>query len=122
MSAVKVNEYTSANFRKGQSRILAERTQMLLSISRKAQERTLTLQETNDLYAEFNKTYEQHDRVIKAGGGNEQLDSITVGADGVDESWALKLLKESEQEESTSMNTPQFLKNKRRMELEKCDA
>mgnify|MGYP000580122992 CR=1 FL=1 len=119
MSAVKVNEYTPVNFRKGQARILAERTQMLLSISRKAQERTLTLQETNDLYAEFNKTYEQHDRVIKARGGFEQHDSITVGADGVDESWALKLLKESEKEDNTSIHTS---KNTRYRARELCDA
>ena len=63
--------------------VLAQRSHILETASRKAQERTLTLQETTDLYAEFNRTYEKNfkNRIKKE-----------------DESWALKLLKDCEEE------------------------
>jgi ribosomal protein L7/L12 len=128
MSVVKLNEYASTTYRSEQSRILAERTQALINISKKAREESLTLQETNDLYAEFNKTYDLSTNAIVASKKIEsdtkpksltnvdQAVSVikkvsvikaveqlkTVGLDGVDESWAIKLLKESELEESVS--------------------
>ena len=107
MSVVKLNEYTSTSDRTEQSKMLAERTQMLINISKKAREESLTLQETNDLYAEFNKTYDLSSNTIA---GSTNIENVTkkaeplktVGLDGVDESWAIKLLKESELEECMS--------------------
>ena len=114
MSAAKLNEYASTTHRNEQSRILAERTQALINISKKAREESLTLQETNDLYAEFNKTYDLSNNAIvrpkKNADVTKTVSSIktaeplkAVGLDGVDESWAIKLLKESELEEGGSI-------------------
>jgi len=146
MSVVKLNEYKPASYRNEQSKMLAERTQMLINISKKAREESLTLQETNDLYAEFNKTY---DLSNTSSVGFKKIESVTkaeesihlartasalkaasdmiaagviktaeplktVGLDGVDESWAIKLLKESELEERCS-NVLSNQSNKRRM-------
>jgi len=83
MSAAKLSEHIPVNHSNSQSKILAERTKILSIVSRKAQEKTLTLQETNDLFAKFNETYNAKDK------SNED----------VDESWAITLLKECEQEE-----------------------
>ena len=128
MSVVKLNEYTPTSYRNEQSKMLAERTQVLINISKKAREESLTLQETNDLYAEFNKTYDLSNNAgfkskisvevvkveepvssTKTLSPTNTLSAIkkteplnTVGLDGVDESWALKLLKESELEEGKS--------------------
>jgi len=128
MSVVKLNEYTSTNDRNEQSKIRAERTKMLINISKKAREESLTLQETNDLYAEFNKTYDLSNNaafkskinasVIKVEEPASSINTLnpanmirtiktteplnTIGLDGVDESWAIKLLKESELEEGES--------------------
>ncbi|MFT7185569.1 MAG: hypothetical protein ACI84K_000949 [Pseudohongiellaceae bacterium] len=135
MSVVKqLNESASTSYRNEQSRMLAERTQMLINISKKAREESLTLQETNDLYAEFNKAYDLSDNAIVGAKKNDNVskadESIhltrtanalkaasemisasvtktaeplkTVGLDGVDESWAIKLLKESELDEGGS--------------------
>jgi hypothetical protein len=139
MSAVNFNDFKPASYRNEQSRILAERTQMLINISKKAREESLTLQETNDLYAEFNKAYDLSNipnagpqkveskiesKIESADSSEELIHSTrtekalkaasemiaagvikiaeplkTVGLDGVDESWAIKLLKECELDE-----------------------
>jgi|GEM_PF-5482800 len=110
MSVVKLNEYTSTSDRTEQSKMLAERTQMLINISKKAREESLTLQETNDLYAEFNKAYDlsfnateaptKFENTVKKEISIKKAEPLkTVGLDGVDESWAIKLLRESELEE-----------------------
>jgi len=82
MSVVKMNEYTALKRHKDQTSLLAKRAEIL----RKAQEKTLTIQETNDLFAQFNSTY-------------ESVSEPTLGTDGIDESWAVKLMKECEQED-----------------------
>lgn len=154
MSVVKqFNESIPTTYRNEQSRMLAERTQMLIDISKKAREESLTLQETNDLYAEFNKAYDLSNNtvssvenrpvevkaeIVKAQTAKveeaislkklteqtlaettrmlarsvntlKESQSIkvaeplnTVGLDGVDESWAIQLLKESELDDGIS--------------------
>ena len=119
MSAAKLNEYPATSHRNEQSKQLAERTQMLIDIAEKAKSGSLTLQETNDLYAEFNQTYnlatikpQKIKPVIKV--VSEPVKTLnpealiptieplsSIGSDGVDESWAIKLLKESELEEGS---------------------
>lgn len=64
--------------------VFAERTRILETVARKAQEKTLTLEETTDLYARFNRTYES----------NYQSKKLPQE----DESWALQLLEECVQE------------------------
>ena len=86
MSVIKINEYTSIKRHNNQSSLLAKRAEIL----RKAQDQTLTIQETNDLFAQFNSTYELRSEP-------------TLGTDGVDESWAVKLIKECEQEDGQSI-------------------
>ena len=84
MSAALLEEYNLDSYIKDENHeVLAQRSQILETASRKAQERTLTLQETTDLYAKFNRTYES---TFKSRTQKE------------DESWALKLLKECEEE------------------------
>lgn len=98
MSAATLDEYTSAkdkytsvkpqpaNLNKAYSNdtVHAERARILETVARKAQEKTLTLQETTDLYARFNQTYESTYR--------------KKNVPQEDESWALKLLEECAQE------------------------
>ena len=148
MSVVKLNEYTSTSYRNEQSRMLAERTQMLINISKKARDESLTLQETNDLYAEFNKTYDLSTNAVvrstKAGDVTPTEDTTnltktvnvikkvsviktaeplkTVGLDGVDESWAIKLLKESELEEGSSTVRANQSSNRVMIEPVLCEA
>jgi len=86
MSVVKINQYTSQKRHNDQASLLAKRAEIL----RKAQEQTLTIQETNDLFAQFNSTY-------------ESVSEPTLGTDGIDESWAVKLMKECEQEDGHSI-------------------
>lgn len=88
MSATTLDEYTSVKATYGKKipnhkqAVLAERQHILETVSRKTQDKTLTLKETTDLYAKFNRTYEA------------QYRSKTNLLD--DESWALKLLAECE--------------------------
>ena len=91
MSAVQVNEYSSFKHY-GQTGSQAERAKILNTVSRKAKDKTLTLQETNDLFAKFNNTYS-----LRA--GEEARVDVAISDDGVDESWAVKLMKECEQED-----------------------
>lgn len=93
MSVVHLEEYKSAKKINARRDVLQERTQILETVSRKAQEKTLTLQETTDLYAKFNRTYEQN-----YGAKVKHND---------DESWALKLIQESENDapRNTSFET-----------------
>jgi len=129
MSAIKVNEQSSFEHHNDQARILAERTQILHTVSRKAQEKTLTLQETNDLFAQFNNTYDLNRRVTdvqrrSAVSQKRASDSHvipSVAEDGVDESWAIKLLKECEQEDTTSA-IKQQMKSKNIWESELTEA
>lgn len=81
MAVVLLDEYKSAKSKDTRQEVLEERTRILETVSRKAQARTLTLQETTDLYAKFNSTYESTYRRSKK---------------KEDESWALKLLQECE--------------------------
>ena len=98
MSAATLDEYTSVNAESSSVKshsisskahdskhgVLAERARILETVARKAQEKTLTLEETTDLYARFNRTYE-------SGYQSRKLPQE-------DESWALKLLEECSQE------------------------
>lgn len=98
MSAATLDEYTSAKEKYSAGKlqpansnqtistdtVFAERARILETVARKAQEKTLTLQETTDLYARFNQTYER--TYLKKAVPQE------------DESWALKLLEECAQE------------------------
>jgi len=98
MSAATLDEYTSVNAESSsvnsrsislkahdsKHNVLAERARILETAARKAQEKTLTLEETTDLYARFNRTYE-------SGYQSKKLPQE-------DESWALKLLEECTQE------------------------
>ncbi len=92
MSVVMLDEYKSAKSKSTRLEVLEERSKILEIASRKAQERTLTLQETTDLFAQFNSTYEPS---YKRSNTKE------------DESWALKLIQESVDESlgSTSLET-----------------
>ena len=84
MSAALLDEYNVDNLIEDEKQeVLAQRSHILETASRKAQNRTLTLQETTDLYAKFNRTYES---------------SVTRALHKEDESWALKLLKDCEEE------------------------
>ncbi len=133
------SEYPTSSYRNEQSRKLAERTQMLIDIANKAREESLTLQETNDLYAEFNKTYELSNNTTLVAQKHLEasledpeivLDSSvniksthrtsttveplkTIGLDGVDESWAIKLLNESElcDKKQTNIQAPTAYKS-----------
>jgi hypothetical protein len=74
-----LEEYKLTKSRNDRLEVLEERAQILEIASRKAQERTLTLKETTDLYAKFNSTYES---TYKRSNSKD------------DESWALKLIQE----------------------------
>ena len=85
MSAALLDEYNVVDnlIEDEKQEVLAQRSHILETASRKAQNRTLTLQETTDLYAKFNRTYES---------------SVKRALHKEDESWALKLLKDCEEE------------------------
>jgi hypothetical protein len=98
MSAATLDQYTSVKNNnaalkdnntvvKSNKTVLAERAEILETVARKAQEKTLTLQETTDLYARFNQTYEA--------GYQHKIQHQE------DESWALKLLEECARESET---------------------
>jgi len=90
MNATKVKQYTRKTNRDARSGVEAERARILKTVSQKANDKTLTLQETNDLFAKFNSTYDpQH--------------ISCLGTDGVDESWAVKLMRDSEEDEIISV-------------------
>ena len=84
MSAATLNDYSTQERNTESQQVQAERTRILNMVSRKAQEQTLTLEETTALYEKFNRTYSAYR-------SNEPQ--------SVDESWALELLQECEQEE-----------------------
>lgn len=92
MSAARLEEYISDNFSDSQSEIREERTRILEMASQKAKEKTLTLKETTDLYEKFNHTFDENFKSAK----RAQKD---------DESWALKLLEEAEEEHNHSLET-----------------
>ena len=84
MSAAVLEEYNLDTLIEDEKQeVLAQRSHILETASRKAQEKTLTLKETTDLYAKFNHTYEN---------------TLKRSLDKDDESWALKLLRECEEE------------------------
>lgn len=85
MSAARIDEFSSINLTDDKREIFEERSRILEMVSQKAKEKTLTLQETTDLYAKFNSTFDPSFHANKR-------------ARKDDESWALKLLEESEQE------------------------
>lgn len=86
MSVVLLDEYKSSKTKNDQQELLAERARILKMVSEKKQERSLTLKETTELYAQFNNTYEaNYSSKVK---NNE------------DESWALKLLQDCEEDAS----------------------
>jgi hypothetical protein len=85
MSVAALEQRTYRNTQDNKQNILAERTRILETVARKSQEKTLTLKETTDLYAKFNLTYEASNNALV-----------------VDESWALELLQESEEEDIRS--------------------
>src|SRR5690606_7810040 len=82
MSVVLLEEYKLTKSKSEKREVLEERARILETVSRKAKEKTLTLQETTDLYAKFNSTYEK-----SYGSQVKRKD---------DESWALKLIQECE--------------------------
>ncbi len=84
MSVVLLDEYKSSKTINNQQEVVEERARILSMVSQKAQEKTLTLQETTDLYAQFNSTY---DSAYTSKLKHQE-----------DESWALKLLQECEDE------------------------
>jgi len=86
MTAVKVKKVTPKTYRDARSGVQAERANILKTVSQKAIDKTLTLQETNDLFAKFNSTYDPHH-------------ISCLGNDGVDESWAVKLMRECEEDD-----------------------
>lgn len=85
MSVVALEQHSYRKTQDNKQTILAERTRILETVARKSQEKTLTLKETTDLYAKFNLTYEASNNSLV-----------------VDESWALELLQESEEEDIRS--------------------
>ncbi|MFV1873436.1 MAG: hypothetical protein ACMZ64_08965 [Oleiphilus sp.] len=91
MSAAQVDEFSSINDTEKHNEIIEERSRILDTVSRKAQNKTLTLQETTDLYAKFNSTFE-----------SGFLAKKRLRPD--DESWALKLLEEAEKESDDSVS------------------
>tara|TARA_R110002167_G_scaffold365609_2_gene590788 strand:- start:1303 stop:1872 length:570 start_codon:yes stop_codon:yes gene_type:complete len=84
MPTVLLEDYKPVKTTNDRQKVLKERAQILETVARKAQEKTLTLQETTDLYAKFNSTYERN------------YASQVKRSD--DESWALKLIKECEED------------------------
>lgn len=95
-----ISERTNLEEKSG---ILAERAKILATVSQKAQDQTLTLQETNDLFEQFNNTYDA--KYISC-----------IANDGVDESWAVRLIRESEQD--GSVNAKKRSKHFRRVPIE----
>jgi len=91
MHSIKNNVFSKRTNLEEKSGLLAERTKILATVSQKAQDQTLTLQETNDLFEQFNNTYDA--KYISC-----------VANDGVDESWAIKLIRECEQDGPVSAN------------------
>tara|TARA_R110001592_G_C13145402_1_gene747679 strand:+ start:260 stop:877 length:618 start_codon:yes stop_codon:yes gene_type:complete len=86
MSVVLLDEYKSSKSENVKQEVIAERAHILEMVSHKSQERPLTLQETTDLYTQFNSTYETtYASKVK----NKE-----------DESWALKLLQDCEDDAS----------------------
>jgi len=86
MSVVLLDEYKSSKTKNDQQELIAERARILNVVSQKKREQSLTLQETTDLYTQFNNTYE----------ANYSSKSKLKE----DESWALKLLQECEDDAS----------------------
>jgi len=82
MSIVLLDEYKSSKTKIDRQEVLAERARILKMVSQKSKKRTLTLQETTDLYTQFNNTYES---TYTSKEKNKE-----------DESWALKLLQDCE--------------------------
>jgi hypothetical protein len=106
MSAIEVDEYISVKRNDNHTEVLAERAKILRTVSRKAQDKTLTLEETNDLFAKFNETYQARSAVKKKPVTKTFTDT---SVHGVDESWAIKLMRECEQEDSSSLKTSKHL-------------
>ncbi len=99
MSAAMLDDYTSVKSKapssptkKHQKNLYAERARILETAALKAQNKTLTLQETTDLFARFNQTYEATYTFQ-----DETSENVTTE----DESWALKLLEECAKENET---------------------
>tara|TARA_R110001592_G_scaffold93981_3_gene272513 strand:- start:7378 stop:7950 length:573 start_codon:yes stop_codon:yes gene_type:complete len=90
MSVILLDEYKSNKTKNDQQEVLAERARLLNMASQKAHEKPLTLQETTDIYAQFNNTYEAN------------YSSKSKHND--DESWALKLLEECEDDASKTVS------------------
>ena len=88
MSVILLDEYKSSKTKNDRQEILAERARILNMASQKARNNALTLKETTDLYAQFNSTYEA---TYSSKVNNKE-----------DESWALKLLQDCEDDASKS--------------------
>jgi hypothetical protein len=86
MSIVLLDEYKSSKTKIDRQEVLAERARILNMVSQKTQEKSLTLKETTDLYAQFNSTFES---TYASKEKNKE-----------DESWALKLLQDCEDDTS----------------------
>ena len=102
MSAAQASGYASSNHH-SQENLKAEREKILRTASRKAQEKTLTLEETTDLFTQFNDTYSKRLQAKK--------EEFEASKENIDESWALKLLKDCE-EETIPLGTTQQTKQK----------
>jgi len=85
MSVATIEDYGNSALEQDNKQIHDERARILNMVSQKAQDQTLTLQETTALYEKFNQTYTAY---------------RSTEPQEVDESWALELLQESEQEEA----------------------
>lgn len=92
MSAATVEDFGTPGITKGNQELNNERARILNTVSRKAQEQTLTLEETTALYEKFNETYSAY--------------RSNKPHSNVDESWALQLLQECEQEDSAKGHSP----------------
>lgn len=98
MSVATLDDYGTLESKKDSQEINAERNRILNTVFRKAQDQTLTLQETTDLYEKFNSTYNKG--------------SINEKPQDIDESWALELLQECEKEELITVEEPPVLRTR----------
>jgi hypothetical protein len=97
MSAASLDDFGTLGLNKESHNINDERTRILNMVSRKAKDQTLTLEETTALYEKFNQTYSAY---------------RSTEPQEVDESWAIELLQECEQDESIRVQEPTLLQTR----------
>lgn len=97
MSAASLDDNGTQHLNKGNKEIHDERTRILNTVSRKVANQTLTLEETTELYEKFNQTFSAY----RSNSPKE-----------VDESWALELLQECEQDESIKVQDAPLLQTR----------